>query len=463
MNLHPGWRPLGLVLVSVAVLAAPAASAPTMLPDSTSIESWQLGNGLRVVTKDIPRCRGVAMTLAFPTGTDADPPARRGLAQLMAEAEMMAPAGDVPGRTRDEMASLRPLGWSLKVGRRATQLTEVATVAQFPGALRQLATRLRGVSVSDAVREAALASVRSDQNENLLGTVDNALYFQVGEIADGMDPAAIPELAAAKGLGGVSAKELEQLLRATFVPAGAVLALAGDLGSVNVHAMVEGQFARLPGRPQGGAPPADPPRRVFQPSWRAIPRPDVDRPVGILAVNAPALADSAHPRFFLSMLLIAEHCYQLWGQSPLLKTRFRYSILDEPELVRFYPALQSDSTGARATANELHRSMAELVGLSVGQDEFDKLRYSLLWLLGGPMMPPLLSQVRASGPALNNVCSGLAARELTGGEAFWSAYRRRFLVQGDPGLDAWARYVCAPEHQAGIVFTPSGKSGAAAR
>jgi hypothetical protein len=457
MKRRVGLPPLGLALLAAAILATPVASAPLMLPDSTSIESWQLGNGLKVVTKNIPRCRGVAITLAYPVGTDADPPAQHGLAQLMAEVQMMAPAGDVPERTRGEMASLRPLGWSLKVGRRATQLSEVATIPQFPGALHQLATRMRGVTVSDPALKTALASVRSDQSENLLGPVDNALYFQVEEIARGIEPAAIPDLAALKGLGGISAKQLEQRLRATFVPAGAVLALAGGLGGVDVHAMVEGQFGGIPGRPPGAGTPAEAPRRAFKPSWRSIARPGVDRPVGVLAVNAPALRDSAHPRFFLSTLLIAEHCYLSWKASPVLRTRFRYSILDEPEVVRFYPEVQRDSTNARALAGEFRQTMAALVGMAVLQDEYEKLRYSVLWMLGGPMLPPLLAQVRGNGAALNNVCNGLASRELTGGEAFWSLYRRRFLVLADPGLDEWARYLCAPEHQASLLFTPPKK------
>jgi predicted Zn-dependent peptidase len=372
----------------------------------------------------------------------------------MAEAQMMAPAGDVPERTREEMASLRPLGWNIKVGRRATQLSEVATAGQLPGALRQLATRMRGVTVSDAALKTAIATVRQDQSEHLLGSVDNALYFQVGEVAGGASPNAITDLAAAKGLNGVTAKDFERRLHATFVPAGAVLALAGDLGGMDVHGMVESMFAGLPGGAPTQGRPAEPPRPAFRPSFRSLERPDVDRPVGVLAVNAPALGDSAHPRFFLAMLLIGQYCHQTWKASPLVKTRFRYSIHDEPELVRFYPEIARDSTDARTTANELRQAMKELVGMTVLAEEYDALRYNVLWLLGGPMTPPLLSQVRNNGAALNNVCNILAARELTGGEAFWSLYRRRFLVEGDPGLDEWARYVCRPEHQAGLLFAP---------
>jgi hypothetical protein len=418
------------------------------------MESWQLANGLRVVTHDIPRSRAVAITLAYPVGTDGDPPARRGLAQLMAEVQMMAPAGDVPERSREEMESLRPLGWSIKVNRRATQLAEVATIEQFPGALRQMATRMRGVRVDRAALKAAVATVRHDQGEHLFGSVDNALYFQAREYANGADPAAVLDLAAVKGLDGVTPEELERRVHEAFVPAGAVLAIAGDLGGMNVHALVESQFGTLPGGAPSSSPAAGPKPPVFRPSFHSVARADLDQPVGVLALNAPALSDSGHPDFFLSMLLIGQHCHQSWTISRYVKTRFRYSLLDEPDLVRLYPATAPDSTGPRALSNELHDALHELLGMIVVTGEYNELRYNVLWLLGGPMPQHVLAMVRSDGSALNNVCNNLAARELTGGEAFWATYRRRFTAGSGPDLAGWIRYLDQREHQAGLLFTP---------
>ena len=288
--------------------------------------------------------------------------------------------------------------------------------------------------------------------------MDNALYYQVREVASGSDPNAALALAAARGLDGITAQELEQRVHATFVPTGTVLALAGDLGGINVHALVESQFGALPKSVPDTLRANDPPAPVFQPAFRSLARADVDHPVGVLAVAAPALTDSGHPRFFLSLLLMAEHCHQSWNISPLIKTRFRYSILDEPDLVRFYPETDPDSLEATALASQLRFTLGELLGMTVMQNEYDELRYNVLWLLGGPMPRHVLSQVRSDGSALNNLCNGLAARELTGGEAFWTRYRQRFIEKTSPGLAKWARYVCLPEHQAGLLFTPLAKS-----
>ena len=98
--------------------------------------------------------------------------------------------------------------------------------------------------------------------------------------------------------------------------------------------------------------------------------------------------------------------------------------------------------------------------MTVVRNEFDQLRYGVLWLLGGPMPPSVLEQVRGNGAALNNLCNNLAARELLGGEAYWSGYRRRFLTE-DARLARWARWASLPEHQSGLLFTPLGKGRSA--
>jgi hypothetical protein len=424
-----------------------------MLPDSTWLDGWQLANGLKVVTHDIPGCRAVAVTVAYPTGSDDDPPGTPGLARLLAEVEMMAAAGDAPERNRAEMESLRPLGWSLKVNPRAIQLSEVATREQFPGVLHQVAGRMRGVSVTPEALKSALASVRRDAGEHLLGDPDNALYYQARAYAGGASEKDVIDLAGARALAGIDAKALGERMRATFVPAGAVLALAGDLTGFNLRALVENQFAGIP----GGAPPArapDPAGAAFHPSVRSVGRNDIHRPIGVIGVRAPALSDSLHPRFFLSMLLMGEFCHQSWAPVPPISSRFRYSILDEPDLVRFYPTTAPETTDAGALGRELRMTLGALSGMTVLPGEYQGYRFSVLWLLGGPMTKRVLAQVRSDGAALNSLCNNLAARELTGGEAFWSRYRVRFLEEGEPGMSGWAHWVCMPEHQVTLMFTP---------
>ena len=121
-----------------------SASGPDTLADHTSVERWALDNGLRVTTRNFPDAGGVAVTVGYPFGSDQDPEGREGLAQLLGRLVFLSPAGEFPERTPEEMESQRPHGWSYTVTRRATLLTEVASIGQFPGALREFAARMRG-------------------------------------------------------------------------------------------------------------------------------------------------------------------------------------------------------------------------------------------------------------------------------------------------------------------------------
>src|SRR5258706_2300812 len=159
----PLWFPwLTIVIASGLPSPAEAATAPaTMLADSTFAQGWKLANGLRVVTRHIPGSGGVAMTMAYGVGGDDDPPGREGLTMLLAEVGFTAAAGDIPERSRTELASQRPLGWSFLPTRRTTMFTEISTPARFPGVLKEIATRMRGVTVTrDGLRE-ALGNVRA--------------------------------------------------------------------------------------------------------------------------------------------------------------------------------------------------------------------------------------------------------------------------------------------------------------
>jgi len=409
-----------------------------------------------VVTLLVPRSPGVAVTVAYPTGTDRDPADRHGLAQLLAEVQMTAAAGDIPARSRGDLESLRPLGWSVKVGRKATLLSEVASRAQLPGTLRQVATRMRGATPDAAALQGALAALRRDLGAQLFGTVDQALYFQVRELAFGVRREDLPDRAELRALDGLSPAQVTAALRDAFDPGHAVLALAGDFSGLDLRALIAGEFGTLPATDSAAARPASVPRPPpFHPAAVAAPRPGLGEPEGVVAVTAPALTDSLHPRFFLALLLMGEHVKEDWGVSRDLPTRFRYSLLDEPDLVRFYPKVAADSLEARALSNELRESLVRLVNMIVLPAEYDAYRHAVLWLIGGPMPANVLAQVRQDGAALNNVCVNLAARELTGGEKFWSVYRRRFLARGEPGLSAWAGYLVRPDHQAALLFTPA--------
>ncbi|MBI5709059.1 MAG: insulinase family protein [Candidatus Eisenbacteria bacterium] len=437
--------------LALAAWNALPARAATMMADSTVADRWQLANGLEVVTRHIPGASGIAITVGYRSGLDDDPADRPGLATLLAEVVLTAPAGDIPERTGDEMESLRPLGWGLKVTRRQTLVTEGATRAQFPGVLAQTATRMRGVTVTDAALGAALATVRQRLGQKYFGSVDQMLFHQVREVARGTDGNGMVALAAAKALGALKAADVQKAIARACVPANAALAIAGDLAGLDLHAVVEHEFGGI----AGGARLPDPSPPALDSATVVLARPEVTEPAGVIGLRAPALDDSLHPSFYLAMLLLGTRCNQAWGTpSAPLTSRFQYAVLDDPGFVRMFPRLGKDARDPRVLSNALGDLTSDLLQMTVTMDSYQDLRYSVLWLLGGPLPRHLRQSMRTDAAALNALSSGMASRALWGSDAFWAEYRRRLDPIVSPAFGAWSQYLVAPRNQARLLFVP---------
>ena len=441
------------LLILCALFAARATLAgPRKLDDGTTVDRWTLPNGLEVVARDVPGTHAISVVWGYRTGLDHDPVDRPGLASLLAEVAFTAPAGDTPERTRDEMESLRPQGWSLRVTRRQTLFNETATTSQFPGVLHQIAGRMRGVAVTDEALRGSLATVRRSLGEKYLGTADQILYWQVREYARGLDQDAVAALAAAKGLDRETPASVQQAIARAYVPANGALAIAGNLSGLDLRSIIAAEFGALPA---GERLPSPPPSH-FDSVRVLLRQPGVDAPVAVLGLMAPALSDTLHPSFFMALLMLGGRARLVWDDPAApLTTRFQYSLLDDPTFARLYPSVDPqrppDPRSPVATLNEFIDGM--LTG-TIQRETYDGFRYNLLWMMGGPMPQSLLDGVRRDPAALNVLCTSLASQALWGNEAFWAEYRRRFDVAVSPEFGFWKRWLQDPAHQATLVLAP---------
>jgi len=429
--------------------AARAETGPVTLPDSTVCESWRLPNGLGVTTRHVPRANAVSITVAYRVGNVGDPPGREGLARLLAEAAFTGAAGEIPERTRDEMESLRPLGWSLEVGPRSTLLSEIASPGQFPGALHQVAVRMRGVAVNDRSLRTALETVKRELRESYSTRADLALYYQVRDAAAGLPERLSETYASGKGLQGIGVKEVQGGLAALYVPANAVLSLAGNLAAVDIHRQVEREFGALP----SGVRAADPPPVALEPGLRQITRSDLASPLGVVGIIAPALADTTHPPFYLNALVIGSLCKDQWDPpAPPLSTHFQYSVLDDPDLVRFYPPISASATEARLVPEEYLLTIREMPA----PDDvlYASIRRGVGWLLGGSLSLDALKRARTQPETLRLLSTSMASRALAADDGFWADYRRRLQQTDGSSFDAWRNYFLALNHRASVLFSP---------
>ena len=436
--------------------AAAATGGPTSgeewLPDSTTTQHWMLDNGLRVTTRSGPWAHAVAITVAYDVGSDDDPPGRDGQAQTMAELAFTAPTATLPERSRDDLDSQRPYGWSFNATRRMTFLTEVAAPSQFPGVLSQVADRMRGVKVTREALHTAVANARLVQDAQIFGPASTSLFYVTREVAMGRKEDTMQKHAAARDLDRFTVQQAQEELARRYVPANASLAIAGNLSGVDVRRLVQNLFGSIPGGARYRRAPAGP----LHPGDYVVQFPRPGSSAWAMGVIAPALTDSLHPSFYLNTLVLSSYFDAIWKgeKDPAAGTHFFYALLDEPDLARIVPPPNPSSTTTEALSFAIQGSVAGLFREVVTQQDYDELRDQALWIVGGQMDSTMRAEAVKTPAAWHNLARSMAARELRGGEAFWADYRRRFIEQKAGGLQRWGDYYATPEKQVRLLVIP---------
>jgi predicted Zn-dependent peptidase len=439
-------------LACLAPAAARAGAGPDTLTDSTWVDRWRLKNGLEVTVRHVPACNGVAVIAAYRVGRDQDPRGRAGMADLLCDVLFTAAAGEVPERSREQMDDLRPLGWNLQVAPRFSLISEVATVKQFPGVLSQMAARMRGVTVTDSILAQARRTTVREQGEKYVGSPELTLFSQMRDLAMGVTDADLIRRVAGRTLQDLRVNEVGNRLRRLYVPANAVLALAGNFEGVDLHALVRNLFEDIP----GGTAQPEPPSPRLSAAGRAIRRPTLDQPLGGVGIIAPDITDTLHANFYLNALLIGRFCEETWGPAqPPLPLRFRYPVLADAQLVQFFPPVAPDETDADQLGVVFQDAVEKLAVSVVSKATFDEVRENHRWIFGGELTPSFLRRVRQHAGTLHTLASTLAVRALWGSDEFWTRYLARFSDPRVTGGARWTDYFQSPDHIVRLLLTPA--------
>jgi hypothetical protein len=444
-----------LAAASLPLTHAPAgattARALGASADSATRASWVLPNGIHVLAQHVPEAQAISISVGYPGGSDQDPAGRPGLALLLAELQFNSAAGVVPERRREELQSLRPAGADIHVGRCFTVFTEVATTPQFPGVLQQVIARMHGTQPDAPTLAAALETVSLLVRQKYRGAPDVALYNELTERASGVNDVGIAQAITMEGIRKLTIAELSPMLERAFPAHDAVITIAGNLTGLNLHALLDHALDSLP----AGARRPLPPVRPAHAASATMTWPGLSHPVGALGVIAPAIDDSTHPAFFLVSLILAAKANELWSDPvPPLYSLFQYSVLEDPDLVRFYPPLKGDSSAPDLVGLSFSHTLGDNDNLVISDDLVDKLRDGIAWLLGAPLKDTQLDRMRINNTTLILCSTQMAERELRGGEAFWSVYRRRLQEAGAPDLVWWLARMRNPKYQVQVLYKP---------
>jgi hypothetical protein len=311
---------------------------------------------------------------------------------------------------------------------------------------------MRGVQVTKEGLATAVKNAQRELRDQLYGPALGALYYQVRDVAMDRKDDAIARRAEGHDLDRLTVAEATQAIQKAFVPANAVLSLAGDLRGMDVQALTNKLFGAIP----RGQPFVHPALPALKAGARVLRLPGIAEPSGAVGMIAPALTDSLHPSFYLTALLLGSHFNHLWlreaeGKAP---NRYHYAVFDEPDLMRVFPVVDAHVAGTDALGTEIERALDTFSTLIVTTEPYEEVRSSVVWMLGGAMPPDVASRAPRDPSLLHTMARTMASRALWGGDDFWTAYRKRFESERPAHLKDWLAYFKDPRHQVRVLLAP---------
>jgi zinc protease len=250
--------PLAL-LASVASWATATAAARA---DALAHDELRLANGLRVFTIVDHRAPTAAVVTWYRVGSAAERPGKTGLAHLFEHLMFKGSPGAADG-VMDKLVEEQG-GWTnADTERDRTLYVDLATGAFVPRALWLEADRLEGLART--LDQAKLDNQRDVVLNERRETHENQPYGMAGILIDEAlwpkgHPYHAPIIGYPEDLRGATVDDARAFFRTHYVPANAVMVVAGDVDAAAVRAAVDQDFggiaaAPAPPRPAVAAPP----------------------------------------------------------------------------------------------------------------------------------------------------------------------------------------------------------------
>ncbi len=231
------------IALAAGVVAAAGSVAAGGLPP---LREQTLGNGLRVVIAETREVPLVSFRLLVPAGSALDGDGREGVANLTGR--LLLKGAD--GRTAEQIAeAIEEVGGALsaETGRDVTCLRGQFLAKDFDRALGILAQVVLHPTFTpeEVEREKTLIAAEiAGEKEDPRGLT--AREFE--RVLLSGHPYAHPVTGSTRSVGGLTRDTVAEFHRRRYVPAGAILAIVGDVDAADALARVEQRFAGWRGK-----------------------------------------------------------------------------------------------------------------------------------------------------------------------------------------------------------------------
>jgi predicted Zn-dependent peptidase len=442
--------------MSKAVANRASRSAPSIAP-SFVVERFTLDNGLRVVVSPDRSSPTVDVTLAYDVGMRSEPEGRTGFAHLF-EHFMFQGSKNLPKGEFDKLVENN--GGVLNGYTRADQTVYYEA---FPSNALEVvlfaeADRLRSLDLTEESLRNQVDVVKEEIRVNVLNTAYGGFpwEFLPGVMFETF-PNAHDGYGSFEDLEAATLDDAKDFFQRYYTPRNAVLAIAGDTTTEEVHELVERYFGEIEGRPAPERPDyAEPiptserrkthvdrnaPRPALALGYR-VPHPmDDDEEFAATVVLSSLLGDGEASRLYQRLVKtdrIATHLQAYVGE---FGDAFGSRDPTMLEIVVYYV----DPKTRKRVIDTIDEEVSK-VAQGTSADEIERVTSSLcasyLWgvdqIIGRTSDLATLELIRGRPELINDIPSALRAvtpAEVSAAAAKWIDPKRRAVLEWEPGAN----------------------------
>lgn len=429
--------------IAALVLAATANAG------AATIERFNLDNQLRVILRPLEGASTTALVTLFSVGERHDPVGVSGMAHLMEHLLVTAAAGDIPARTAESWsASYRPPtgGANAQTGEDYTVLATVFPNVQLDDELTDLASRLRGLTITQADLDRELPRLDTELTNMFAGIPSLASMNHARESirpsGDGFRKGGLIEQ-----LRTVTVEQTQRFADAYYKPRNALIVIAGGFDTDAARALVEKHFANIESGDQ--LPPMRDIRNRADTPPSTIPVTAAEWYTGdpIVITRAYAVPAPDSPQYAPFLVHVARLFQKgMASYKPGGVPSVQCALIDDPFVLYVAASVASEDElpAARVGLDELIASATDETQEKPGDAAMVAMQFG--WMFGSTDLPDAMLANNPYGVAL-----GLGRAEMMGID--WSALKNRLGALTRQDMSGAAGSIFAADNRAEVVVT----------
>jgi zinc protease len=340
---------------------------------------YQLDNRLTVMLLPASGARHVVLMVLYDIGGLQDPDGKSGLAHLVEQAYVTAPAGETPARSAEEYMKAYPEGWNAQTGDEYTLFAAIFPGSELNRELKDAAARMGDLRVSESLIEQEKQRIDREL-ANMFERVPALAAFNRAREHAVPSPPGCRRGGISEEVARLTLDDVHTRWQRYYKPANAILVLAGKFNAGKARDLITSHFSDVP--PGEAAPPARARAEARTGEVEEIASQAVTpetKPVVCLAYAAPQPGSDLYVPFLVLMARMWQRATEL-GITPH-HFPVRFAPLDDPWVVSVSAPIEKGETPEQVI-DRLRDFVAGTVEPALEPGEITAARNTFGWALG---------------------------------------------------------------------------------